>query len=680
MVVTNLDRVTVTAQYLDYDGTPLTGSVVFTPSTVLVDATGKKILYPKAYTASLNASGQISISIPASGDPDIIPSNFVYSVKENISGGRTFSNIQIPYAYVGSSFDLSQILQDGSSVSPAVYSGTTDATTLVKGILRLAGDLGGTATSPTTPTAVHLTGAETVAGVKTFSSSPIIPVPTTASQAASKTYVDTNFMLKDLPNAVTDFGADPTGVADSAAALNSWMANALSRKRAGYLPPGNYKINSTLQVNGTVGCPGIIGTPGMSIAASFAGTRIFWGGAVGGTMVEINNIRSAPFFDFELDGVGVAAIGIDYGGPITTGLTTSRCYFERVGVYNCTSKGVRVGKGHLQADLTSWKDCIFQGCGTGVSFEWSQAVNHTFYSCAFASNTIAVDETFDVGSSGQFDMFGCAFGSNTPGQHTPALRLSNTRQHTIVAAIMEGGGYFLQGPGGSAATSPCLLIGCSVNTLTEPGGNGSGTHDGIGIKWPGRSPLVIMGGFFKTGRANGFTIDAGVGGGLTPVVLIGATFPDNQPVFPGTATSSQIYNINAVYQDSGVSSMISGGDFVPVGTPAIPFGTVNAVAASAPQANFSGAVWLKVASGTALTTGLNTFYVKSQLCNGKASIAINIYSVGGANTQLLGIHGQDNNGSTANTAAIIIRVSGNVTLTSDLVFKVIFSNEPTVQT
>jgi len=37
---------------------------------------------------------------------------------------------------------------------------------------------------------VHNTGAETVAGVKTFSSSPIVPTPTSGTQVANKTYVD----------------------------------------------------------------------------------------------------------------------------------------------------------------------------------------------------------------------------------------------------------------------------------------------------------------------------------------------------------------------------------------------------------------------------------------------------------------------------------------------------------
>jgi hypothetical protein len=40
--------------------------------------------------------------------------------------------------------------------------------------------------------AVKLTGAQAVAGVKTFSSSPIVPAPTTDLQAATKKYVDDN--------------------------------------------------------------------------------------------------------------------------------------------------------------------------------------------------------------------------------------------------------------------------------------------------------------------------------------------------------------------------------------------------------------------------------------------------------------------------------------------------------
>jgi len=41
-------------------------------------------------------------------------------------------------------------------------------------------------------TVVHNIGNETVAGIKTFTSSPVVPTPASSNQAASKTYVDSN--------------------------------------------------------------------------------------------------------------------------------------------------------------------------------------------------------------------------------------------------------------------------------------------------------------------------------------------------------------------------------------------------------------------------------------------------------------------------------------------------------
>lgn len=57
------------------------------------------------------------------------------------------------------------------------------------GTLKIRTD--GTLTAKASDSAVvHNTGDETIAGVKTFSSSPIVPTPTTSTQAANKAYVD----------------------------------------------------------------------------------------------------------------------------------------------------------------------------------------------------------------------------------------------------------------------------------------------------------------------------------------------------------------------------------------------------------------------------------------------------------------------------------------------------------
>jgi len=77
---------------------------------------------------------------------------------------------------------------------------------------------------------VHNTGAETVAGVKTFSSSPIVPTPSGSTAAANKSYVDTavsgvvagvssvNGQSGTVVLAASDVGADGSGAAATAIA------------------------------------------------------------------------------------------------------------------------------------------------------------------------------------------------------------------------------------------------------------------------------------------------------------------------------------------------------------------------------------------------------------------------------------------------------------------------------
>ena len=177
-----------------------------------------------------------------------------------------------------------QILKfDGTQWAPAAESGAPDATTTSKGVVQLAGDLSGTATAPTIASGaiddshisasagiaksklaslniadadvsgtaniaqakianlttdlgnkaddsavIHNTGAESVAGVKTFSSSPVIPSPTNSTDAATKGYVDsysppdattTSKGIVQLAGDLSGTAAAPT--VDAAAGLKS---------------------------------------------------------------------------------------------------------------------------------------------------------------------------------------------------------------------------------------------------------------------------------------------------------------------------------------------------------------------------------------------------------------------------------------------------------------------------
>ncbi len=77
--------------------------------------------------------------------------------------------------------NVSELFNDGDGTSPYVTQAdlgsitVEDATSTTKGILKLAGDLGGTADLPTTPTAIHKTGDEEKDGDLTLNNNLILP-------------------------------------------------------------------------------------------------------------------------------------------------------------------------------------------------------------------------------------------------------------------------------------------------------------------------------------------------------------------------------------------------------------------------------------------------------------------------------------------------------------------------
>ncbi len=126
---------------------------------------------------------------------------------ETITGTKTFSTAPVVPTPTSPTEAASKGYVDGVATS----GGTPDADAITKGKLQLAGDLAGTAALPTVPglvgkaddsATVHKTGAETIAGVKTFTSSPIVPAPIAGTDATNKTYVD-SVVVSGSPDAST---------------------------------------------------------------------------------------------------------------------------------------------------------------------------------------------------------------------------------------------------------------------------------------------------------------------------------------------------------------------------------------------------------------------------------------------------------------------------------------------
>lgn len=122
-----LNTVTVTGKYVFLD------DQVATSGTVTFEAVGVDLREPAAnliilgtpIAVAVGAQGTFSIALPATDDPDVTPTGFVYKVTEAIPHpvtavvrGRTF-NIQVPVDSPGGTLDLADVAA-AESVTPSV--------------------------------------------------------------------------------------------------------------------------------------------------------------------------------------------------------------------------------------------------------------------------------------------------------------------------------------------------------------------------------------------------------------------------------------------------------------------------------------------------------------------------------------------------------------------------------
>lgn len=246
----------------------------------------------------------------------------------------------------------------------------------------------------------------------------------------------------DWINVVTA-GADPTGAADSTAAIQG-VLTALTSGQTAYIPAGIYKITNTLQIgNGTstgaatadglniIGC-GVSKRIGGTVPSYPGGTQLAWYGAAGIPMIQVNGpiagLRMGGFYLDAKVGANAASSCLVLKHPYLSHFFDIECFnqtgfaviltaypsvnlapalvfagangntFDRISTSWGTGNsfgGLQVGEttidmtggsAHLDPAQNTFVGCGFYGGSTGIACELRYCDNSSMYQTSIVGN------------------------------------------------------------------------------------------------------------------------------------------------------------------------------------------------------------------------------------------------------------------------------------------------------
>jgi hypothetical protein len=89
-ISTDLSTKVIESEYVDLQGQPITGSVRFTPTSIIKDKDQNIIHVNQSITKVLDSNGRFSVTLPVTDDGDGTPSSLGYYVEELFTSGRSF--------------------------------------------------------------------------------------------------------------------------------------------------------------------------------------------------------------------------------------------------------------------------------------------------------------------------------------------------------------------------------------------------------------------------------------------------------------------------------------------------------------------------------------------------------------------------------------------------------------
>ena len=316
---------------------------------------------------------------------------------------------------------------------------------------------------------VHLSGAETISGLKTFASAPSVPAPTSSGQVANKAYVDQTASNVGSGNYLPTAGGTMTGpitlpgspAMALQAATKQYVDTGLATKGdliAGVVPTnelgsGTATAGSCLLGNGTsAGTWGACGGGGTGNVSTVpvASQNV---AQPAGTQFSVNNLSNiryvTPSWNWSQspsDSLGTAGSNTIHLSPCPLGIDTSAnaSYSYRVRI---------AGTGTAEAVPVTGGSCT-PGASSGTIVVTTQYAHTAGYTVGSASS--GIQEAWN-------DAWINDVGLNVSAQTGPYVKLAANQQYNVYASVyLRGRGGVLDGAGALIVCSTrdrCIYVG-----------------------------------------------------------------------------------------------------------------------------------------------------------------------------------------------------------------------------
>ena len=325
----------------------------------------------------------------------------------------------------------------------------------------------GLATKANDNAVVHLSGAETISGAKTFSAAPSVPAPTTSGQVANKGYVDLSVSSVGAGNFLPTVGGTMSGPitlpanpsAPLQAATKQYVDSGLAAKSdlisglvpANELGTGLATSSSCLLGNGTWGtCGGGSGTGNLSTNPTANQTIA----QPAGTQFAVNNLANIRYVTSSWNWAQSPSDNLTTAGSATIHLSPCPLGLDTASSSNFYTYSVYIsGTGTAEAVAVTGGSCT-PGATSGTITVTTANAHPAHYTVGSASG--GIQEAWN-------DAWLNDTATSVAAQISPYVKLAAGQQYNVYASVyLRGRGAVLDGAGALIVCSTrdrCLYIG-----------------------------------------------------------------------------------------------------------------------------------------------------------------------------------------------------------------------------